>query len=150
MSINRSAAITRIATILAAVTSPKFQAVIAGKPAQLPAGGAHVAFWYLGDGPYMGGKTLGNVMVTEQFAIRAYFAFKDAPQLRETIEVLLWDAVRNIKAGLYGDADLNSLVTDLDVGDATVDTDTLSAGGIKRIVTMTLMLHDTEAESIVK
>lgn len=150
MTIDHPAAITRIAAVLAAVTSPVWQRVIAGEPAQLPSGGAHVAFWYLGDSPYLGGKTLGNVMVTEQFAIRAYFTFKDAPQLRENIEVLLWDAVRNIKAGLYGDADLNSLVTDLDVGDATVEWLTLNAGGIKRIVTMSLMLHDTEAESIVK
>ena len=148
MTIDHSAAITRIDTVLKAVSSPNFQAVYAGEPVTLPASGAQCAFWYVGDSPYAGGKTLGNVMISEQFVIRAYFTFKDAPQLRQSIEALLWDACRNIKAGLYGDADLNSLVTDLDVGDASVEWMTLNSGGVKRIVTMTLMLHDTEAESI--
>ena len=147
--VDHAEAVTRIDFIIKAIATPKWDAVFSGEPTQLT-NGPCAAYWYNGDTPYGDGKTLGNVMVTEHFTIRAYFPFADAPSLRKTIEIKIWDAVRNLKSGFRGDSDLNSLVTDLDIGDANVEWLQLTSGAIRRIVTFDLMLHDLEAESIVK
>ena len=146
--VDRAAVVTQIDTILKAVSDPDFQGYYVGEPikvAKYPA----VAFWYTGNSePNEGRKTLGNTMVQDNFLIRCYFPLVTSPSIKKNVDLAIWDAVRNISAGLYGDANLGDLVTDLDVGDAVVDWMQWNSGAVSRIVTIPLELKDLEAETI--
>ena len=145
---DRSAVVTRIDTLLKTVTTPDFQAYYVGEPVQIPTK-AVIAFWYVGDEPYTAApKTLGNIMITERFRIRAYFPVIASPTIKKNVDLALWDTVRNVKAALVGDSNLNGLVTDLDMDDAVVDYFQWNSGAVNRIVTFDLLIHDLEAETI--
>lgn len=149
--VDRPAVIAAIDAVLKAITDPKPQVVYSGEPANLP-NNVVFAYWYNGDTPYSKGgaegKTLGNAMVDEWFTIRAYFPYIDSPQLRNSVEADIWSAVRNIKAGFRGGSTLGGLVTDLDLSDAVIEWIVLGGGGRRRIATMSLQIHDLEAETI--
>jgi|DEB0MinimDraft_3_1074331.scaffolds.fasta_scaffold00544_7 hypothetical protein len=145
---DRSAVIARIDALLKTVSTPSFQAFYVGEPVQVPSKPV-IAFWYVGDEPYVAGaKTLGNVMITERIRIRAYFPVIASPTIKKNVDGEIWDTVRNVKAALRGDSNLNSLVTDLDLDDATVDYFQWNSGAVNRIVTFDLLIHDLEAETI--
>ena len=146
--VDRAAVVTAIDTILKAVSSPDFKGHYVGEPVKVPKYPA-VAFWYTGDSePDEGRKTLGNVMVQENFTIQCYFPLIASPSIKKNVDLDIWNAVRNIGAGLYGDANLGALVSDLDVGDATVGWLQWASGGVSRIVTIPLAIKDLEAETI--
>ena len=123
---DRPAVVARIDALLKTVSSPNFQA------------------YYVGVAP----KTLGNVMVTERFRIRAYFPVIASPTIKKNVDLAIWNTVRNVKAALVGDSNLSGLVTDLDIDDAAVDYFQWSSGAVNRIVTFDLLIHDLEAETI--
>ena len=146
--VDRAAVVTAIDTILKAVSSPDFKGHYVGEPVKVPKYPA-VAFWYTGDSePEEGRKTLGSVMVQENFTIQCYFPLIPSPSIKKNVDLDIWNAVRSIGAGLYGDANLGALVTDLDVGDATVGWLQWAGGGVSRIVTIPLAIKDLEAETI--
>jgi len=145
---DRSAVVSRIDALLKTVTTPDFQAYYVGEPVQVPSKPV-IAFWYAGDEPYTAApKTLGNVMVTERFRIQAYFPVIASPTIKKNVDLSLWDTVRNVKAALTGDSNLNALVTDLDMDDATTSYFQWNSGAVSRIVTFDLLVHDLEAETI--
>ena len=145
---DRPAVVARIDALLKTVSSPNFQAYYVGEPVQIPTK-AVIAFWYVGDEAYdVAPKTLGNVMVTERFRIRAYFPVIASPTIKKNVDLAIWNTVRNVKAALVGDSNLNGLVTDLDIDDAAVDYFQWSSGAVNRIVTFDLLIHDLEAETI--
>lgn len=148
--VDRASVVTQIDTVLKAVSAPEFQQYLVGEPVKIAKYPA-IAFWYTGDSePAEGRKTLGNVMIQENFLIRAYFPVLASPSVKKNVDLDIWNTVRNVSAGLYGDANLNDLVTDLDVGDAVVDYFQFNSGAVNRIVTIPLEIKDLEAESIVK
>jgi hypothetical protein len=145
---DRSAVVARIDALIKTVNTPDFQMVYVGEPIQIP-NKPVIAFWYVGDEPYTAGaKTLGNVMVTERFRIRAYFPVIASPTIKKNVDLDVWNTVRNVKAALVGDSNLNDLVTDLDMDDAAVDYFQWNSGAVNRIVTFDLLIHDLEAETI--
>jgi hypothetical protein len=145
---DRAAVVARIDALIKTVSTPNFQAYYVGEPVQIPTK-AVIAFWYVGDEPYIAGaKTLGNVMVTERFRIRAYFPVIASPTIKKNVDLAIWDTVRYVKAAIVGDSNLNGLVTDLDMDDAVVDYFQWNSGAVNRIVTFDLLIHDLEAETI--
>jgi hypothetical protein len=145
---DRAAVVARIDALIKTVSTPNFQGYYVGEPVQIPTK-AVIAFWYVGDEPYIAGaKTLGNVMATERFRIRAYFPVIASPTIKKNVDLAIWDTVRNVKAAIVGDSNLNGLVTDLDMDDAVVDYFQWNSGAVNRIVTLDLLIHDLEAETI--
>ena len=68
---SRSGAITTIKSLLDGVSSPTFRQVFIGEPLSIPTGDRVVAAWFNGESEKT--KTLGNVMVSQIFTVRAYF-----------------------------------------------------------------------------
>lgn len=148
MAVNHKVVIARIETLLKEMTSPRWDVVIVGQPLSISQKRA-VAFWYLGDEPAVeGGTTLTNVMVNEVWMVRGFWEVPDAPQLRDSREVELWDFVRNSKTAFRGDSTLNSAVTDIEIGDAATGFETFASGDTKRVAFYEMRLKDLEAESI--
>ena len=115
---SRSGAITTIKTIMGAVSSPTFQVVLIGEPLSIPSGDRVITAYFNGESAKT--KTLGNVMVTQNWTVRAYFRVAPSQKAREALELELWNAVRSIQAGFRADSQLGGNVTDLDISLATV------------------------------
>ena len=67
--------------------------------------------------------------------VRAYFRMQDSPDVRESIEEEVWDAMYQIDSQLRSDADLGGNVSDSSVGAATVGYTNMS-GGVFRTVSV--------------
>tara|TARA_R100001086_G_scaffold143590_1_gene75631 strand:- start:8217 stop:8654 length:438 start_codon:yes stop_codon:yes gene_type:complete len=142
---SRSGAITTIKTIMNAVSSPTFQVVLIGEPLSIPTGDRVIAAYFNGESAKT--KTLGNVMVTQNWTVRAYFRVAPSQKAREALELELWDAVRSIQTGFRADSQLGGNVTDLDISLATVGWIDLG-GNTFRSISFDLQLIELEAESI--
>ena len=101
---SRSGALTTIKTIMDNVSSPTFQVVLIGEPLSLPSGDRVIAAWFNGGSEKT--KTLGNVMVTQVWTVRAYFRVGATMKLRESLELELWNAVRSIQSDFRADSQL--------------------------------------------
>lgn len=113
---SRSGAIDRIDALLGSVTNPTFGAVLRGEPmaiAQTPT----VAFWMTGR--EVDFLTLNDVSSLTEFTIRAYWRLQMSRDIREDIELEVWDATVNIDSALRGDSDLAGNVADIDIGSAS-------------------------------
>ncbi len=113
---SRSGAIDRIDALLGSVTNPTFGAVLRGEPmaiAQTPT----VAFWMTGR--EVDFLTLNDVSSLTEFTIRAYWRLQMSRDIREDIELEVWDATVNIDGALRGDSDLAGNVSDIDIGSAS-------------------------------
>lgn len=142
---SRSGAITTIKTIMGAVSSPTFQVVLIGEPLTIPSGDRVISAYFNGESAKT--KTLGNVMVTQNWTVRAYFRVAPSQKAREALELELWDAVRSIQTGFRADSQLGGNVTDLDISLATVGWVDLG-GNTFRSISFDLQLIELEAESI--
>ena len=142
---SRSGAITTIKTIMNAVSSPTFQVVLIGEPLSLPTGDRVIAAYFNGETAKT--KTLGNVMVTQSWTVRAYFRVAPSQKAREALELELWNAVRSIQTSFRADSQLGGNVTDLDISLATVGWIDLG-GNTFRSISFDLQLIELEAESI--
>ena len=142
---SRSGAITTIKTIMGAVSSPTFQVVLIGEPLSIPSGDRVISAYFNGESAKT--KTLGNVMVTQNWTVRAYFRVAPSQKAREALELELWDAVRSIQTGFRADSQLGGNVTDLDISLATVGWIDLG-GNTFRSISFDLQLIELEAESI--
>ena len=114
---SRSGALAQIDTLLSAISDPAFVAVYRGEPLAI-SGSPVLAFWLTGRREAF--ETLGDVGSVVTATIRAYFRMQDSPDVRESIELAVWDAMVQIDSQLRSDADLGGNVTDSNVGAATI------------------------------
>jgi len=130
--VSRSGALDRIDVLLSAITDPAFVAVYRGEPLAI-AGTPVLAFWMTGRVNAF--ETLGDIGSRTTVMVRAYFRMQDSPELRESIELAVWDAMVQIDTQLRSDADLDGNVTDSTLGPATVGYTNMS-GGVFRTVSV--------------
>jgi hypothetical protein len=130
--LSRSGAIAQIDTLLSTISDPAFVAVYRGEPLAI-AGSPVLAYWMTGRTNDF--ETLGDIGSRVAVMVRAYFRMQDSPDVRESIELAVWDAMYQIDAKLRSDADLGGNVTDSSVGAATIGYTTMS-GGVFRTVSV--------------
>ena len=129
---SRSGALAQVDTLLSAISDPAFVAVYHGEPLAI-AGTPVLAFWVTGrTNDY---QTLGDIGARTAVMVRAYFRMQDSPDVRESIELAVWDAMVQIDSQLRSDADLGGNVSDSSVGAATVGY-TNMGGGVVRTVSV--------------
>ena len=122
---SRSGAIAAIETALGTVTTPTFVATYIGEPLSVPAT-PMVAFWMTGQREDF--TTLGDSSTIAEFMVRCYWRMQASPDMRESIEGEIWDAIVGIKTALRADSNLGGNVTDSRPGDAT--TGYIEIGGL--------------------
>lgn len=109
----RAGAIARIDTLLSAVTDPTFTVVLRGEPLSI-SGTPLCAFWLTARATTV--LTLSDASSMSTFMIRSYFRMQASADVRESIELDLWDASVNIETALRSDANLAGHCTDSNVG----------------------------------
>jgi len=129
---SRSGALDRIDVLLSTITDPAFVACYRGEPLAIP-GTPVLAFWVTGRANDF--QTLGDIGSRTTVMVRAYFRMQDSPDVRESIELAVWDAMVQIDTKLRSDADLDGNVTDSSLGPATVGY-TNMGGGVFRTVSV--------------
>ena len=129
---SRSGALGQIDTLLAAISDPAFTAVYRGEPLAI-SGTPVLAFWVTGRRNDF--ETLGDIGSRTTVMVRAYFRMQDSPDVRESIELAVWDAMVQIDTQLRSDAELGGNVTDSSLGPATVGYTNMS-GGVYRTVSV--------------
>ena len=129
---SRSGALDRIDVLLSTITDPAFTAVIRAEPLAL-SGTPVLAYWV--QGRTNGWQTLSDIGSTTTIMVRAYFRMQAAADVRESIELQVWDAMVQIETKLRSDADLAGNVTDSSVGSAQVQYLTID-GAVFRCVTV--------------
>ena len=135
---SRSGALDRIDALLGTVTDPAFSAVIRGEPmsiSQTPV----LAFWI--NGRSVDFLTLADESSRVDMTIRAYFRMQVSQDVRESVELDLWDAAVNIDTALRGDSDLAGNVTDIEIGDMSTAYTDMSGVAYRTLdVPLTLIL----------
>ena len=129
---SRSGALARIDALLSEISDPAFVGVYRGEPLAI-SGTPVLSFWVTGRTNDF--ETLGDIGSRVSVMVRAYFRMQDTPDVRESIEEEVWDAMVQIDTKLRSDADLDGNVTDSSVGSATVGYTNMS-GGVFRTVTV--------------
>jgi hypothetical protein len=124
--------LAQIDTLLAAISDPAFVAVYRGEPLAI-SGSPVLAFWLTGRTPSY--ETLRDIGSRVSVMVRGYFRMQDAPDVRESIEESVWDAMYQIDSQLRSDANLGGNVTDSSVGAATVGYQNMG-GGVFRTVSV--------------
>ncbi len=122
---SRSGAITAIEDALATVTTPTFVASYIGEPLSVPAT-PMVAFWVSGQREDF--STLGDSSTVADFTVRCYWRMQSSPDMRESIEAEIWDAIVGIKTALRADSSLGGNAADSRPGNAT--TGYIEIGGL--------------------
>jgi len=117
--LTRAGALDRIDVLLSTITDPPFTAVVRAEPLAL-AGTPVLAFWVQSRTP--GWETLTNIGSTTTIMVRAYFRVQASADVRESVELELWDAMVEVDTKLRSDANLAGNCTDSTVGAATVAT----------------------------
>jgi hypothetical protein len=130
--VSRSGALARIDALLASISDPAFVAVYRGEPLAI-SGTPVLAFWLTGRRDDF--ETLGDIGSVVTVTVRAYFRMQDSPDVRESIEEAVWDAMVQIDTKLRSDANLAGNVTDSSVGAATVGYQNMG-GAVFRVVTV--------------
>ena len=129
---SRSGALSQIDTLLSTISDPAFVAVYRGEPLAI-AGSPVLAYWLTGRIEAF--ETLGDIGSRVSVMVRAYFRMQDSPDVRESIEEAVWDAMYQIDAKLRSDANLGGNVTDSSVGPATIGYVNMG-GGVFRTVSV--------------
>ena len=129
---SRSGALDRIDVLLSTITDPAFAAVIRAEPLAL-SGTPVLAYWI--QSRTAGWQTLGDIGSTTTIMVRAYFRMQSSADVRESIELQVWDAMVQMETKLSSDADLAGNVTDSSVGPAQVQYLTID-GAVFRVVTV--------------
>ena len=122
---SRSGALDRIDALLGAVSDPTFTAILRGEPLSIP-GTPLCAFWIVSRSTLF--ETFTDVSTVTTFTIRSYFRMQISQDVRESLELDLWDAAVNIDTALRSDADLAGNVSDSNVG--TMATGYTDIGGV--------------------
>ena len=121
---SRSGALDRIDDLLSTITDPAFVAVVRAEPLAL-SGTPVLAYWV--QDRTNGWQALSDIGSTTTIMVRAYFRLQASADVRESIELELWDSMVEVDTVLRGDANLDGNCTDSTVGSATVAT--LDMGG---------------------
>ena len=129
---SRSGALSQIDTLLSTISDPAFVAVYRGEPLAI-AGSPVLAYWLTGR--IAAFETWGDIGSRVSVMVRAYFRMQDSPDVRESIEEAVWDAMYQIDAKLRSDANLGGNVTDSNVGPATIANVNMG-GGVFRTVSV--------------
>ena len=129
---SRSGALDRIDVLLSTITDPAFTAVIRAEPLAL-SGTPVLAFWV--QARTNGWQTLGDIGSTTTIMVRAYFRLQASADVRESIELELWDSMVEVDTKLRSDANLDGNCTDSTVGSASVATMDIS-GSFYRTATI--------------
>ena len=129
---SRSGALSQIDTRVSTISDPAFVAVYRGEPLAI-AGSPVLAYWLTGR--IAAFETLGDIGSRVSVMVRAYFRMQDSPDVRESIEEAVWDAMYQIDAKLRSDANLGGNVTDSSVGPATIGYVNMG-GGVFRTVSV--------------
>ena len=111
---SRSGALDRIDALLGTVSSPSFTAVLRGEPLAI-SGTPMVAFWMVRRSVSF--LTLADESSETEFMIRSYFRMQASADVRETLELDIWNTAVNIDSALRGDSDLAGNVQDIEIGD---------------------------------
>jgi len=130
--VSRAGVITAIDTALSSVTNPTFTMVYIGEPLSVPTT-PMAAFWLSQHSEDF--TTLGDSSTVAEFTIRCYWRVQSSPNVRETIEAEMWDAVVGIKTALRADSALNGNAADSRPGDATFGYIEIG-GNVFRVVTI--------------
>tara|TARA_R110000787_G_scaffold282862_1_gene395027 strand:+ start:1143 stop:1577 length:435 start_codon:yes stop_codon:yes gene_type:complete len=128
----RSGVISTIDSLISGVASPTFTAVYQGEPLSIPTTPI-AAFWLESHNELF--TTFGDSSTTATFIIQCYWRMQSSPDVRETIEAEVWDAIVNIKSALRGDSNLSGNCTDSHPLDTEVSHEEIG-GIIYRIVTI--------------
>ena len=129
---SRSGALDRIDVLLSTITDPAFVAVIRAEPLAL-SGTPVLAYWV--QGRTNGWQTLSDIGSTTTIMVRAYFRLQASADVRESIELELWDSMVEVDTKLRSDANLDGNCTDSTVGSASVATMDIS-GSFYRTATI--------------
>ncbi len=113
---SRSGALDRIDVLLGTVTDPQFTSVIRGEPLSI-SGTPVVAFWITNRRTVQ--MTLANASSEVDFLIRCFFRMQSSQDVRESLELDMWDAMANIETALRSDTDLAGNVSDASFGEMT-------------------------------
>ena len=105
----RAGVLNTIDTLLASVSDPTFAAVLRGEPLLIPTTPI-VSFWLTQHEEDF--TTLGDASTTAEFTIRCYWRMPTAQDVRESLELEVWNAIAGIKSALRGDALLSGNCTD--------------------------------------
>jgi hypothetical protein len=130
--LSRTGALDRIDVLLSTITDPAFVAVIRAEPLAL-SGTPVLAYWV--QARTNGWQTLSDIGSTTTIMVRAYFRLQASADVRESIELELWDSMVEVDTVLRGDANLDGNCTDSTVGSATVSTIDMG-GGLYRTATI--------------
>ena len=141
---SRSGALDRIDVLLSTITDPAFVAVIRAEPLAL-SGTPVLAYWV--QARTNGWQTLTNIGSTTTIMIRAYFRLQASADVRESIELELWDSMVEVDTKLRSDANLDGNCTDSTVGSATVSTLEVS-GSLYRTATIPFSIQIYEEVTI--
>ena len=131
---SRSGVLSTIDSLISGVTSPTFTAVYQGEPLSIPT--TPVAAFWLEDHSELF-TTLGDASTVATFTIRCYWRMVESPDVRETIEAEVWDAIVNIKTALRGDSNLSGNCTDSNPIDAEISYEEIG-GIVYRLATIPL------------
>ena len=114
---SRAGVLSTIDSLISGVSSPTFTAVYQGEPLQVPTTPI-AAFWISSQSEDF--QTLGDASTTLELMIRCYWRQQLSPNVRESIELEIYDAIVSIKTALRGDSNLSGNCTDSRPGTATV------------------------------
>jgi len=114
--LSRSGVLDRIDALLGTVSDPQFVSVIRGEPLSI-SGTPSVAFWITGR--TVRELTLADASSNTEIMIRAYFRMQQSQDVRESLELNIWDAIVNIDTALRSDSDLAGNASDIEIGDAS-------------------------------
>ena len=141
---SRSGALDRIDVLLSTITDPAFAAVIRAEPLAL-AGTPVLAYWV--QGRTTGWQTLSDIGSTTTIMVRAYFRLQASADVRESIELELWDSMVEVDTKLRSDANLAGNCTDSTVGSASIATMDIS-GSFYRTATIPFEIQIYEEVTI--
>ena len=105
----RAGILDAIDTALGTVTTPEFPVIVRGEPLSIPTTPT-VSFWLTQHEEDF--TTLGDASTTAEFTIRCYWRMPTAQDVRESLELEVWNAIAGIKSALRGDALLSGNCTD--------------------------------------
>jgi len=142
--LSRSGALDRIDVLLSTITDPAFVAVIRAEPLAL-SGTPVLAYWV--QGRTNGWQTLSDIGSTTTIMVRAYFRLQASADVRESIELELWDSMVEVDTKLRSDANLDGNCTDSTVGSASVATMDIS-GSFYRTATIPFEIQIYEEVTI--
>jgi hypothetical protein len=146
MQVKRRAAVAEMKRLISDFM-PTFEKIYVGEPVGLPpTTDRAIAIWYVGEETKS--KTLGNVMVTEIWRLMCYWRPRVEEADRESLELEVWDVVRDVQEAFRSDSQLDGNVSDMEI--SLPEVGWLDVGEARyRTASFDLHLWELEAEAIV-